>query len=140
MKNSVTWTGIYATKKAITLEEKEPDFEGIMRPLPAVQNDRREHIYPGGWNRHGWLPILCKKRGWRCKGLEITPQLVAYGKQWGAQHGIDPDIELGNIEDSDIGQTAYGVIIASNVFEHVEHCRKGGKGFARLMTLSSPGA
>jgi 2-polyprenyl-3-methyl-5-hydroxy-6-metoxy-1,4-benzoquinol methylase len=111
--------------KAIRLEEKEPHFDGIMRFVQRYRPiDGDTQILEIGTGM-GWLPILCKKRGWRCKGLEISPQLIAYAKQWGAQYGVDPDIELGNLEDTDIGRNAYDVIIASNVFEHVERWREG---------------
>jgi SAM-dependent methyltransferase len=62
-------------------------------------------------------------RGWRCKGLEISPQLVERAKEIGAEHGVAPDIELGNLEEDDIGRNRYDIIICSNVFEHVEKWR-----------------
>ena len=43
----------------------------------------------------------------------------------GKRNGIVPDIELGNVEDTDIGKDRYDVIIASSVFEHVEYWRRG---------------
>jgi 2-polyprenyl-3-methyl-5-hydroxy-6-metoxy-1,4-benzoquinol methylase len=73
----------------------------------------------------GWFPILCKKNGLDCKGLEISPQLIELGKAIGKREGIVPDIELGNIEDGIQGENLYDVIIASSVFEHVELWRKG---------------
>jgi len=69
----------------------------------------------------GWFPILCEANGVSCKGLEISPQLVEYARQFGRRYGIEPDIEVANIEEYDLGQEQYDVIIASSVFEHVEH-------------------
>jgi 2-polyprenyl-3-methyl-5-hydroxy-6-metoxy-1,4-benzoquinol methylase len=73
----------------------------------------------------GWFPILCKANGLNCKGLEISPQLLALGMEIGRRNGIVPDIELGNVEDTDLGRNQYDVIIASSVFEHVEYWRRG---------------
>ena len=73
----------------------------------------------------GWFPLLCKQKGLNCKGLEISYQLIDYARDLGARYGIEPDIELGNIEDTDLGRETYDVIIASNVFEHVEHWQPG---------------
>ena len=69
----------------------------------------------------GWLPIICKMKGLSCKGIEISPQLVEYGRQFGRYNGVEPDIELGNIEDCDIDEATYHVIFAFSVFEHVKH-------------------
>lgn len=73
----------------------------------------------------GWFPILCKKTGIHCEGLEICPQFVEYAKGLGRGYDVEPDIRLGNIEDSDIGSSKYDVIIALSTFEHVEHWRMG---------------
>jgi 2-polyprenyl-3-methyl-5-hydroxy-6-metoxy-1,4-benzoquinol methylase len=111
--------------KDIPLEEKRSQFEGIMRVVerhhPIDAGTRILEIGTGT----GWLPILCNLRGWNCKGIEISPQLVNFANQWCARYGIEPCIELGNLEDSDLGRDRYDVIICSNVFEHVEHWRSG---------------
>lgn len=75
----------------------------------------------------GYFPLLCKKEGITCKGLEISPQLIEFARQLGQKYGIEPDIELGNIEETDIGTSEYDVIVAETVFEHVEHWQKGLK-------------
>ena len=69
----------------------------------------------------GWFPIMCSLNGLQCKGLEISPQLVDHARALGRRYGVEPDIDLGNIEESEVGEDAYDVIIASSVFEHVEH-------------------
>jgi SAM-dependent methyltransferase len=73
----------------------------------------------------GWFPIMCKMDGLQCKGLEISPQLIKHAKELGRRFGVEPDIELGNIEESEIASNAYDVIIGSSVFEHVEHWERG---------------
>jgi 2-polyprenyl-3-methyl-5-hydroxy-6-metoxy-1,4-benzoquinol methylase len=113
------------THKDIPLEEKRSQFEGIMRAVERYHPiDAGTKILEIGTGT-GWLPILCKQRGWNCKGIEISPQLVDFANQWGAKYGIDPSIELGNLEDTDLGRDRYDIIICSNVFEHVEHWRSG---------------
>jgi SAM-dependent methyltransferase len=54
----------------------------------------------------------------------------------GAANGIVPDIELGNVEDTDIGTEEYDVIVASSVFEHVE---KWYDGLKRVYRALRPG-
>jgi SAM-dependent methyltransferase len=72
----------------------------------------------------GWFPILCRLNGLSCKGLEISPQLVACARRIGDSHGIDAGIELGNIEQADLGHEQADVIIANFVFEHVQDWRQ----------------
>jgi SAM-dependent methyltransferase len=71
----------------------------------------------------GWFPLLCKRDGIRCKGLEISSQLIEYARDYGRQYGLEPDIELGNIETADLGESRYDAIMANSVFEHIEHWR-----------------
>ena len=84
----------------------------------------------------GWFPLLCKANGLQCKGLEISPQLIDFAMQMGKRNGIVPDIELGNVEDGEIGVEQYDIIIASSVFEHVEHWRSG---LAKIYAALKPG-
>lgn len=109
----------------IPLEDMEVYFELIMdRITPFKAVDEHTDILEVGIGT-GWFPILCQKKGLRCKGIEISPQLVAYAHEYGRKYGIEPDIELGNIEDADIGESRYNVIIATSTFEHVECWREG---------------
>jgi len=84
----------------------------------------------------GWLPIMFKRKGIRCRGLEISPQLIENARKLGAECGIDPEIDLGNIEDTDIGESRYDMIIASSVFEHVQFWEEG---IARVYRALRPG-
>jgi ubiquinone/menaquinone biosynthesis C-methylase UbiE len=81
----------------------------------------------------GWFPMLCKANGLQCKGLEISPQLIEAAMKLGAENGIEPDIELGNVEETDIGNEEYDVIVASSVFEHVEQWYDGLKRVYRAL-------
>ena len=73
----------------------------------------------------GWFPIMCKIRGLHCKGIDVSPQLVDYARKWGGRLGAEPDIELGNIEDCELGEGVYDAVIAADVFEHVERWKDG---------------
>jgi SAM-dependent methyltransferase len=88
----------------------------IARYKPIHPNLRMIEIGPGT----GSFPILCKLSGLGCEGLEISPQLVDHARAWGRALGAQPDIRLGNIETTDLGDSVYDVIVASSVFEHVE--------------------
>lgn len=109
----------------IPLEDKETTFKILMGKIsPFKTIDGNTEILEVGVGT-GWFPILCKKKGLRCRGIEISPQLVKYAHEYGKRYGIEPDIELGNIEETDIGDSRYDVIIATSAFEHVEHWREG---------------
>jgi 2-polyprenyl-3-methyl-5-hydroxy-6-metoxy-1,4-benzoquinol methylase len=113
------------TIRDIRLEDREADFQSVMRQIGAfMQVDESTRILEIGTGS-GWFPILCQKHGIRCKGVEISPQLVEYGREFGRRNGLEPDIEVGNIEDATIGEAAYDVVIALSVFEHVQHWQSG---------------
>ncbi len=110
--------------KDVTLESHRSEFEYLMWRLGRFTAiDRSTKILEVGTGT-GWFPIMCGLKGFSCTGLEISPQLVEYGAEFGRKYGIEPDIRLGNIEDEDIGRSVYDVIVASSVFEHVENWEK----------------
>lgn len=112
-------------QKDISLDDKQEDFHGLMQAITRFKTlDKNAKFLEIGTGL-GWFPILCQKNGISCKGLEISRQLVEYAKNFGGKYGIEPDIELGNIEESDIGRSEYDVIIANSIFEHVECWQKG---------------
>jgi 2-polyprenyl-3-methyl-5-hydroxy-6-metoxy-1,4-benzoquinol methylase len=118
------------------LKDKTPEYERYLSYVGRIRKvDSSMQILEVGTGT-GWFPLLCKANGLQCKGLEISPQLVDCAMQVGKRNGIVPDIELGNVEDNDIGVEQYDVIIASNVFEHVEHWRSG---LAKLYQALKPG-
>jgi SAM-dependent methyltransferase len=108
-----------------TLKDKEGFFRRILKYVgkykPISSDLRMIEIGTGS----GSFPILCKLSGLQCEGLEISPQLVEHAHNWGKEMGAEPDIRLGNLEDEDLGEAVYDVIIASSVFEHVEFWRRG---------------
>jgi len=109
----------------IDLAEQEPHFDNLLRCIRRFrQVDGSLNMLEVGTGM-GWAPIIAKQRGLRLKGLEISPPLVEAAREYGRKYGVEPDIELGNIEEADLGENVYDVIIASSVFEHVEHWKRG---------------
>ena len=124
--------------KHLRLEDKEAHFQSYIRAVERYKSiDSRTKLLEIGTGT-GWFPILCKQRGLNCKGLEISPQLVDFARQFGAKYGIEPDISLGNLEDTDLGRETYDVVIASSVFEHVQHWRAGIKKIYEALRPGGP--
>jgi SAM-dependent methyltransferase len=112
-------------RRDLNLDEKEEQFQSLIRAIsrvmPLSDGTRMLEIGTGT----GWFPILCQKYGLTCAGLEISPRLVDCAKAISRKHGLESNIQLGNIEDTDLGVEQYDVIVCSSVFEHVEYWRKG---------------
>ena len=122
--------------KHLTLEDHEAEFASTMWRLRRfAQIDESTRMLEIGVGT-GWFPIMCKLKGLTCKGLEISPQLVDYALEFGRRYGVEPDIELGNVESHDIGDSQYDVIIAMSVFEHIEYWREAVK---KIYTALKPG-
>ena len=109
----------------LTLENMEPQYQSIMKRINKYKEINKDTRILEVGTGTGWFPILCKKNGISCEGIEICPQLVEYAIQYGRKYGIQPDIELRNVEESDIGISKYDVVIATSTFEHVEHWERG---------------
>ena len=111
----------------IRLEDLELQFENTIKRVRKFKkiNSDTKILEVGTGN--GWFPILCKKSGIFCEGLEICPQFIEYAKTFGRKYGVEPNIELGNIEEADIGTSKYDIVIALSTFEHVEHWQMGIK-------------
>src|SRR5580704_58610 len=124
------------THRSRTIEDMRPEFDRLMRYAgkfhPIAPETRMLEVGTG----IGAVPILAKMNGWNLKGLEISSQLIEYAKSWGRQLGVDPDIELNNLETADLGENCYDVIICSSVFEHVEHWETG---LAKVHRALKPG-
>lgn len=109
----------------IALEDKAQHFENYLRPIRRfIEITPQTEILEIGTGT-GWFPLLCQLRGLRCKGLEISPQLIEVAKEIGRTYGIEPAIELGNLEEYPLPEVFYDVVVASSVFEHVEDWRTG---------------
>jgi ubiquinone/menaquinone biosynthesis C-methylase UbiE len=110
---------------SISLEEKTPQFENFLKVIRAHTPLTPETEILEVGTGTGWFPLLCKARGLKCKGLEISPQLIDVAHEVGRRYGLEPDIELGNLEDYQLPDDFYDVVLASSVFEHVEDWRTG---------------
>ncbi|MGA8029514.1 MAG: class I SAM-dependent methyltransferase [Bryobacteraceae bacterium] len=111
--------------RKVALEDKAQHFENYLRPIRKFKEITPQTEILEIGTGTGWFPLLCKLRGLRCKGLEISPQLIEVARETGRQYGIEPDIELGNLEDYRLPDDFNDVVIASSVFEHVEDWRRG---------------
>jgi SAM-dependent methyltransferase len=126
----------YLQNQGMRLEDKENQYQNYLRMIRKVHPvDASTRILEVGTGT-GWFPLLCKLRGLSCKGLEISPQLVEAAHEIGKTYGIVPDIELGNVEDNNLGREEFDVIVAVCVFEHVEHWRSG---IEKLYAALKPG-
>jgi 2-polyprenyl-3-methyl-5-hydroxy-6-metoxy-1,4-benzoquinol methylase len=104
-----------------TLKDKEPHYQNLLGHVsPFIRIGPELKMLEVGTGT-GWFPIMCKKNGLQCKGLEISRQLVEYARQFGRENGVESDIELGNIEEANLGENQFDVIFASSVFEHIEN-------------------
>ena len=111
------------SRKSETLEGLQPEYQAYMKLIRKFADVTPQTRILEIGTGTGWFPLLCKMDGIFCKGLEISPQLVEHAKELGRRYGVEPDIELGNVEESDVGADCYDVIVANSVFEHIEHWR-----------------
>lgn len=109
------------SKRHLALDDMLPEYEGYLRLLRRFSRLTPETRILEVGTGTGWFPILCKRDGFQCKGVEISQQLIDYAKEFGRHYGIEPDIELGNIEEADIGECVYDAVFANSVFEHIRH-------------------
>lgn len=111
--------------RSVALEQKEGQYGNYLRAIGRyIEITPQTEILEIGTGS-GWFPIVCQLRGLRCKGLEISPQLIEMAMELGREYGVTPDIELGNLEDYPLPANYYDVVMASSVFEHVEDWRTG---------------
>ena len=114
--------------KNVTLRDKEKEFNKLFGLIGKYKKiDKKCNILEIGVGI-GWVMAWCHQKGLSCKGIDISPELVNFSKEWCKKEtGFDPDIELGNIEEDIIGVENYDIIIATSTFEHVEFWQKGLK-------------
>ena len=113
-------------QKNVTLRDKEEEFNKLFGLIEKYKNiDEKCKILEIGVGI-GWVVAMCQQKGISCKGIDISPELVNFAKEWCKREtGLEPDIELGNIEENNIGINKYDIIIATSTFEHVELWKRG---------------
>lgn len=118
------------------LETFQPVYDSYIRAIRKFHTlDSTTKLLEVGTGM-GFFPIYCALKGWQCTGLEISRQLMECGQKYGREYGVDVDIRLGNIEESEVGDCDWDVVVASNVFEHVEHWERG---LERIYRALKPG-
>jgi 2-polyprenyl-3-methyl-5-hydroxy-6-metoxy-1,4-benzoquinol methylase len=114
-------------QKHLTLEDKRPEFNAIFDLIKRFKTiDANTKVLEIGTGT-GWLLILCERLGMKAKGIEVKPELVKFAQELGRKYGITPDIDLGNLDEIDILQSEYDVIIATSTFEHIKNANSGLK-------------
>lgn len=112
-------------QRKLALQDFMPQFENTIKRIRKFKEIHSGTKILEVGTGSGWFPILCKKHEISCEGLEICPQFVNYAYELGRINGVKPDIRLGNIEEEEIGQSKYDIIIALSTFEHVDHWQRG---------------
>lgn len=119
-----------------TLEEHTPTLENILTNIKRFSSlNGNAKILEIGVGT-GWFQIYCRQQGLNIKGLEISPQLIEVANEFAKTYGVELDVSVGNIEQTEIGESEYAVIVASSVFEHVENWQKGIK---KIFNALKPG-
>ncbi|MGD9617225.1 MAG: class I SAM-dependent methyltransferase [Alphaproteobacteria bacterium] len=127
----------YITNRShMRLADKEERYDSFMRLINAVRPVTPETRMLEVGTGLGLFPIWCATKGWNCKGLEISPQLIAHAEQLAREEGVKVEIILGNIEDFSMPSEQFDVIIAASLFEHVPEWRKG---LAQIYRWLKPG-
>jgi ubiquinone/menaquinone biosynthesis C-methylase UbiE len=63
--------------------------------------------------------VLCHKHGIKCDGIEHNPICVEQTKSRGREHGFELEIRAESIETARLPESAYDVVVAMSVLEHV---------------------
>jgi SAM-dependent methyltransferase len=103
-----------------TVEDMREEYNGYLKLIRQFVNVSPDTKILEIGTGTGWFPLIAKMEGLNVRGLEISRQLVQNARQWGQSIGVDPDIQLGNAEEADIGDSEFDVIVANSVFEHIE--------------------
>ncbi|MEA2176410.1 MAG: 2-polyprenyl-6-hydroxyphenyl methylase / 3-demethylubiquinone-9 3-methyltransferase [Blastocatellia bacterium] len=111
----------------VDFQDQKPTIENILRNIrkykEITQATRILEIGVGS----GWFQIYCRQQGLDIRGLEISPQLKEFAMEVGRKYDTELSLEVGNIEETEIGDSVYDCIVASSVFEHVEDWQRGVK-------------
>ena len=124
--NELTDVNRYLEKRgSIRLDRMEDRYQSLMRCLNVVKPVTPETRMLEVGTGTGLFPIWCATRRLNCKGLEISPQLVAHARKIAAEEGVEIDMILGNLEDHVMPPGQFDVVVAVSLFEHVQNWRRG---------------
>lgn len=131
-----TGHGFVEDRGAIPLEDLKWEYDRYIELIARFRPlDGDSHLLEVGAGT-GWFEILCAKDGLRCTGLELSPINAEFAHGLAREHGVEIDMQLGNIEEVDLGSERYDAILAPSVFEHVQHY---GRALARIYEALKPG-
>ncbi len=72
----------------------------------------------------GWFPVLCRRNGIACRGIEVRPYRVDYARELGRRLGAEPDIVCSDAQTMDYGREVYDIVMATSVLEHLPRWRR----------------
>ncbi len=120
----------------IPIEAFELEFDTQLRrfaKLVAIDRTTRLlEIGPGT----GWMLVHAARRGLRCTGLELNPEMAAFASDRAGEQGVDVDILVGDIQDRELPAEGFDVIVANSVLEHVRDERRA---LERIHRALAPG-
>lgn len=102
------------------LESFEPTFRGMLSQISRFRKINGSTKILDVGTGTGWFPILCKREGLQCRGIDISPQMIRYSREFGSRYGIEPDTEVVNAEE-EFGESEYDIIISTSTLEHIEY-------------------
>jgi SAM-dependent methyltransferase len=112
-----------AAREKVPVEEKRPDFEHILRSIRLGRTSNTPPRVLEIGSGTGWFAVLCALQGIDYRGIEISPQLVECSHRIAESNGVRVDVQLGNLEDVELGVEQFDAVVANFVFEHVEFWR-----------------
>jgi SAM-dependent methyltransferase len=124
------------SRKHLRLEDQVPPIENILETIGRFHRLGPETELLEIGVGDGWFQIYCKQKGLQVRGLEISPQLLEISKEIGRRYGVELDLDLGNVEETDLGRERYDVVVARSIFEHVELWQQGVR---RIYDALKPG-
>jgi 2-polyprenyl-3-methyl-5-hydroxy-6-metoxy-1,4-benzoquinol methylase len=99
--------------------EFDTQLRRFAKLVPIGPATRLLEVGPGT----GWMLIHAAQRGLTCTGIELNPELAAFGRTRAAEHGVDVEILVGDVQDHELTAESFDVIVANSVLEHVRDDR-----------------
>jgi SAM-dependent methyltransferase len=113
-----------AKRASKPIEEYEPEFERYVQRIGRFIRLRPGTRILEVGTGTGWFMVQCRLRGLKCDGIEHNPFSVKHAKELGRRHGFELSIRTEGIEEVELPEGEYDVVVAMSVLEHVEHYRR----------------